>query len=595
MSLVDSPQPPQFDRSYYDRWIIAGAVSIGFVIIVMTALLGLELRRQALDNGKTLVAALSQVTAEQASQTFLAADLLLRSVQDLSTKAGLANGEAFRQLAQTRQYHESLVQLQSLLPQVETVGVLDYTGMVMASSRSFPPPRPLDLSSIPEFPILSLHPERGPVMDGPVLAQVNGQWMLYLARAIVDDGHGFAGIAAVGMTVAYFEKSFSQVKVGAEGSVALLSDDGRLIARWPRADAAIGRQVRGATAAPPLSADGTPRVAIVDGIDGRTRIVADTRLNVPGIALHIAVTDAQSALLKPWRSMALAISASVAIALVVIAALTLFVLRWLKEEVRWRGVVRNREERLSKQAADLTQARDLAETAQRARGQFLANMSHELRTPLNAVLGFSDIFRQELMGPIGNPKYREFAQDIHSSGQHLLDIISNILDLTKIDSGKLEIADDEVDVAELLTFCGKQVADSARSGKVELEVAVPPEPLTIRGDTIRLRQILLNLLSNAIKFTPEGGRVIVSGELSGSAFVLRISDTGIGMSPDETYKAMQPFYQVDNSNARRYEGTGLGLPLTKSLVELHGGSIRIDSTPGEGTTVTVRLPISRAA
>jgi signal transduction histidine kinase len=431
-------------------------------------------------------------------------------------------------------------------------------------------------------------------MDGPVYRQVNGRWMIYLGRALTDESGQFAGVALVGMTIDYFQDRFSTVHIGAKGSIALTTDDLRLIARWPKADYFTGQRV-GGSSPPPLGSDDQPSVATITGIDGRRRIGADTRLRVPGVGLHLAVTQAESVLLKPWRSMAIAISASTLTALIVLAALTLIVLRWLSEEARWRGVVHDRENRLSQQAADLMAARDQAETAQRARGQFLANMSHELRTPLNAVLGFSDIFRQELLGPIGNPKYREFAQDIHSSGRHLLDIINNILDLTKIDSGKLELADDEVDVAELLEFCGKLVADTARSGNVALEIAAPTEALTLRGDTIRLRQILLNLLSNAIKFTPAGGRIAVSSEMAGDAFVLSVSDTGIGMTPDEAQKAMLPFYQVDNSNARRYQGTGLGLPLTKSLVELHGGSIRIDSTHVQGTVVTVSLPMARRA
>ncbi len=339
----------------------------------------------------------------------------------------------------------------------------------------------------------------------------------------------------------------------------------------------------------------SPSVATIQGADGRQRIIADTHISIQGIGLHIAVTQAETVLLKPWRSMALAIAVSTATALIVITVLTLFLLRWLSEEERWRGVVRDRENRLSNQAADLIAARDQAETAQRARGQFLANMSHELRTPLNAVLGFSDIFRQELLGPIGNEKYREFAQDIHASGQHLLDIINNILDLTKIDSGKLVLADEEVAVAALLEFCAKLVAETALSAKVTLEIASPAEDVTLHGDRIRLRQILLNLLSNAIKFTPAGGCVTVSGASAGDVFVLSVRDTGIGMTSDETHQAMQPFYQVDNSNSRRYQGTGLGLPLTKSLVELHGGHIAIDSTLGQGTTVTVTLPIAHEA
>jgi two-component system, cell cycle sensor histidine kinase PleC len=557
----------------------------------MTALLILELRRQALDNGKTLVAALSQVTAEQSAQTFLAADLLLRSVQDLGMKPGLAGPDEFRARAGTLPYHDALARLQMLLPQVDSVAVLDDAGSVVASSRSFPPPTPLGLADALIFRTLSPHPDLGLIMDGPVYRQSSGQWMIYLGRAITDENGRFAGVALVGMTIGYFENQFSTVNIGSKGSIALVTPDLRLVARWPKADYFTGQRV-GGPSPPPLATGDQPQVAVLTGIDGRKRIGADTRLRVPGIGLHLAVTEAETVLLKPWRSMALAISASTAVALIVLAALTLFLLRRLSEEARWRRVVRDRENRLSNQAADLMAARDQAETAQRARGQFLANMSHELRTPLNAVLGFSDIFRQEMLGPIGNPKYREFADDIHSSGRHLLDIINNILDLTKIDSGKLELADDEVDIADLLEFCGKLVADTARSGNVSLEIAVPPQVPALRGDIIRLRQILLNLLSNAIKFTPAGGRIMVSGEPAGAAFVLRISDTGIGMTPDEAHKAMQPFYQVDNSNARRYEGTGLGLPLTKSLVELHGGSIRIDSTRGRGTTVTVSLPIA---
>lgn len=573
---------------------MAGAAAIALTIVVMTAVLILELRRQALENGKTLVAALSQVTAEQTAQTFLAADLLLRSVQDLGMKPSLSGPDEFRARAGTLQYHDALVRLQRLLPQVDSVAVLDDAGSVIASSRSFPPPAPLGLADALIFRTLRPHPDLGLIMDGPVYRQSSGQWMIYIGRAITDENGGFAGVALVSMTIEYFESQFSTVNIGSKGSIALTTDDLRLIARWPKADYFTGQRV-GGSSPPPLATGDQPVVAVVTGIDGRARIGADTHLRVPGIELHLAVTQAETVLLKPWRSMALAIALSTATALLVIAVLTLFLLRWLSEEARWRQVVRDRENRLSNQAADLIAARDQAETAQRARGQFLANMSHELRTPLNAVLGFSDIFRQELLGPIGNAKYREFAQDIHSSGQHLLDIINNILDLTKIDSGKLELTDEAVEVAELLEFCVKQVAETAQSANVTLEIESPAREVTLCGDHIRLRQILLNLLSNAIKFTPAGGCVTVSGEPAGDHFVLSVRDTGIGMTQDETHKAMLPFYQVENSNSRRYQGTGLGLPLTKSLIELHGGQIAIDSTLGQGTTVTVTLPIAHRA
>jgi signal transduction histidine kinase len=253
-----------------------------------------------------------------------------------------------------------------------------------------------------------------------------------------------------------------------------------------------------------------------------------------------------------------------------------------------------RETQLSKQAIELASARDLAETANRARGEFLANMSHELRTPLNAVLGFSEILEKELFGPLGDARYREFAQDIHKSGRHLLEVIGNILDLAKVDAGRLELYEDDIDIVEIMQICGRLMTEAASAGGVMLEVRPPAERPFIHGDATRIRQIFLNLLSNAVKFTPAGGSVILSGQADEGGFAFSVIDTGIGMTEDEAVMAMQPFRQIDSSLSRRYQGTGLGLPLTKSLVSLHGGALDIRSAPGQGTTVTVWLPRQRA-
>ena len=561
---------------------------LALVIISGTTILALELRKQALANAQQFVTALSQITAEQTAQSFLAADLLLRSVQDLARGSETLNAATLRIRGQTPEFRQSLMSLQRLLPQVATVGILGVDGIVISTSRT-PALAALDLSATEPFRSLRDKPDKGLAIDGPSRSAVNGQWMLYLGRALRGSDGGFVGVAIVGIPIAYFETKFSTVAIGPKGSVALTSDDLRMIARWPEVDDAIGTRI-GGPSPPAFSPDGTPRFAVIQGIDGRLRVGADTRLQVPGVPLHVAVTQAESVSLKPWRGMLFAIGGSVGTALVVLAALTVFALRWLSGEARWRNVLVDRDSRLSRQAADLIVARDLAQDAQRARGQFLANMSHELRTPLNAVMGFSDLFRHEMLGPLGNPKYREFAEDIHQSGKHLLDIVNNILDLTKIDTGKLELAHDDVDVATLMDFCGKMVADLARSADVALEIVPPTGALNVHGDPIRLRQILLNLLSNAIKFTPAGGCVSLAGEQVGDELVLQVTDTGIGMSAEETAKVMQPFYQVDNSTTRRYQGTGLGLPLTKSLVELHGGRIEIESAPGAGTRVTIHLP-----
>ena len=241
----------------------------------------------------------------------------------------------------------------------------------------------------------------------------------------------------------------------------------------------------------------------------------------------------------------------------------------------------------------LAEAVDEARLADRAKSQFLANMSHELRTPLNAIIGFAEVLRQELLGPIGNTRYREYAEHIESSGQHLLGVVSDILDLSKIEAGRVDIDNSPVDVADLVEAAVTLVRHRAVDGDVRLDFAVPPNLPAITGSETRLKQVLVNLLSNAVKFTPAHGKVQVTVTLAPDGMLFAVSDTGVGMTPDDIVVALQPFGQVDAGLTRRHEGTGLGLPLTKRLVELHGGRLEIDSTPGAGTTVSVWLPGER--
>lgn len=240
---------------------------------------------------------------------------------------------------------------------------------------------------------------------------------------------------------------------------------------------------------------------------------------------------------------------------------------------------------------ELRAAKERAEQASQAKSTFLANMSHELRTPLNAVLGFSEIIRDELYGSIGNARYAEYARDIYASGKHLLDVINNILDLAKIEAGHVAWEDEEVDVGAIMAACHRLIVDDAGRKGVRLELVPTPWTILLSADSTRLRQILLNLLSNAVKFTPAGNQVTLSARPGeDGSFLIEVADTGIGMRPEDIAKAFQPFQQIDSSLARRYEGTGLGLTLTKSLVELHGGTLTLNSWPGVGTTATVHLP-----
>ncbi len=243
---------------------------------------------------------------------------------------------------------------------------------------------------------------------------------------------------------------------------------------------------------------------------------------------------------------------------------------------------------------ELQRATFEAERANSAKSEFLAGMSHELRTPLNAIIGFSEMIRDEIAGPVGVEAYKGYAADIHASGQHLLGIVSDLLDLAKIEAGKLDLNEEVVDVDDLTRDCLRLMQPRAEAAKLTMALADISGPIQLWADSRLLRQILLNLLSNAVKFTSEGGRIEVSLQRTADGDVaLSVRDDGIGIDPASIERVLSPFEQAELSADIAAEGTGLGLSVSKALAELHGGSLTLDSTPGQGTTAVVRLPAGR--
>jgi Amt family ammonium transporter len=246
-------------------------------------------------------------------------------------------------------------------------------------------------------------------------------------------------------------------------------------------------------------------------------------------------------------------------------------------------------------AEELRTARDHAELANAAKSEFLANMSHELRTPLNAIIGFSEIINQETFGPVNNPQYKEYVGDIHDSGTHLLSIINDILDLSKIEADSYELHEDRLSLDDVMMACSRMIRTRAESGRLKLSVEIEPDLPLLLADERALKQMVINLVSNAVKFTPEGGSVSLRARMEPDGrLALEVADTGIGIDRKDIAKAFEPFSQLSaDATVFKADGTGLGLPLTAALARSHQATLVVDSAPGKGTAITIRFPNAR--
>lgn len=469
-------------------------------------------------------------------------------------------------------------------PQLTGLIVAGPDGRLRYSPYQSPTP-PVDFSDRSYFVQARETPEARLIVGEPSISKITGRHIIPLARRINLPDGSFGGVVTASLNADYVQRFFDTLNVGDAGIIALKSTDGTMLVRRPYQESSIGKNFDftvGFQDAVRKSSSGT--LTIPYESDGLWRIVGYKAVeNLPFVVL---VSLSRDEALANWRRMTIGQASLGAILLFVFIGMAIVLQRELHARVSAHG-------RLRQTVRELERARSIAEESSRVKTHFMANMSHELRTPLNAIIGFSEVIRDALMGPV-DTRYRDYARDIHSSGQHLLRLISDVLDLSKVEAGRLDLYEEKVDLSEIVNDCRRLIAERAQTGGLALTIEMSPNLPFIRGDELRLKQIILNLLSNAVKFTPAGGKIIVSANATTEGGIaLSVADTGIGMKAEDIPIALEPFRQLDSALNRRYDGTGLGLPLAQTLAQMHGGGLEIDSIEGRGTIVTIFLPPDR--
>ena len=558
-----------------------GLSLVGLLLAVTTmAVAGLailDLHDYTVARYRQTIRNLGVVLAEQVARSLQSVDLVLRETESQVRLAGIASPEQFKRALVTRRIHDFLAAELKSVPQADSLILVGADGWTVNFAR-FWPNTPIDLTDRDYYQHFLAPGAAAPFISQPVQNRVTGTWTSYLVRPLRASDGRLMGLVLAGIQTAYFEGIFNSLNLQEGLAAALFRRDGMVLARAPAVADAIGSKM-------PADSDWYGVVASGGGLfrapgvfDGIARTVSlHPRADYPVV---IGITVAESEALAPWRRQALLIGFAASCAVIGFALL----FRMIAAQFR----------RLENQAMALRRARDEANLANRAKSQFLANMSHELRTPLNSVIGFSEVILSGVCDTLGEARWRGYIADIRNSGRHLLAIINDLLDLAQIDAGHMRIEEGEVDLDRLCIACLAMVRVRAEAAQITLDYTPTPDPVRVWADERLLKQALLNLLSNAVKFTPPAG--IIRLEVRSGAddtIDIRLADSGIGMRQEDIAHAMEPFVQIDDTLHRRFEGTGLGLPLAQAMIELHGGTLLLESRLGEGTVATLRLPATR--
>jgi signal transduction histidine kinase len=560
-------------RSPRAKTLIAFSALIMLLFCVFVAYQASKAYQVAIAEGKQNATRLTKILSDQVELTFLAVDLTLRRAVERQYFNQLFGGNLPRDIENNlRIWVEESPQIAALM-MVNDRGAVEvaankqgYNGWINYDET---------LRNDASFRSLKDEPERSYFIGHRKTGQKKHPHMIIMARRISKIDGSFGGMIVAAIDPTFFSNFFQSVDIGARRIMSLMLEDGSVLFSGPAAEK---KRMQNADAVLDFVSDKAAKeerfkqvIADTQRFDDEVKIYAYMKLaNLP---ITTSIVMDEEDFLASWRDGRVKDISFLAIFTIFGSVLSFFALTMAKQIMR------------------VEESEAAAILASQAKSEFLANMSHELRTPLNAIIGFSEMLNAGYFGTL-NEKQRERIQDIHLCGAHLLQLISDILEFSKGEAGKLELHDDSVDMAASIDECVRMVAEKAKAKQVRLERELTAHLPALRADKRKIRQILLNLLSNAIKFTPASGRIVISAKLDNSGnMLLVVEDTGVGIAEADIPTALAVFGQVHRSQS--HEGTGLGLPLCKMFAELHGGTLQLSSVVGHGTTVKITFPAER--
>ncbi len=523
------------------------------VLMMATAIYYLaEQYYSAVDNATRQARSAANAAQAHATRTFVETYRVLEGIGDLY-QHNLEHGGF-----DDRSLHELLAKRLNQTPGVYVFTIFDASFKGVVSGRSFP----MAVAKYNDMPLRELGDAGNGHLFGPLYQNVSpetgfqGEWSLPLAHVIVNKQGQVTGYATALINPRYFSRYFTTLDVGAFGRVTMWTQDGKLIAATPNVDLARGAA---ATAQENTSPHLTLQTSIAD------------------IPASIAVTLDERDYLANWRQTRNQITFAVATIIIAMGSFTLIILRQLAHSQKNENALR--------------QAKAAAEEANEAKSRFLAHMSHEFRTPLNAIMGFSEIIRNKVLGDSVSNAYTTYADHIHRSGEHLLNIVNDILDMAKIESGVQPLHQDTIDMRAVMSAAASFVQGLATQRSLRIAVEASAHLPSVRGDERFIRQVLINLLSNAIKFSPAEGEIVLWATYrAGHWLDISVKDNGPGIEPTLLKRLGEPFLQGNPAVSHLGKGTGLGLSICKRYMDLLGGELRIESVVGVGTTATIRFP-----